>query len=115
MNAIFRFIMRQSGWLIFFLLLFASLNGGYVGEGLWQRSGLHGFTLQSGAKGGPAGVVSTWTAFVEMLLFIGLAALIFGLKTWHMLKVSRLALKTHDLKDTAGNEIISRSRPGQRR
>lgn len=114
MNAIFQFIMRQSGWLTFFLLLFAVLNGGYVSEGLWQGSGLHGFTLQPGAKGGPPRVVSTWTAFVEMLLFTGLASLMLGLKAWYTAKISRVVLKSREVKDTEANMVIFRSQTGRR-
>jgi len=75
MKSAVRFIARQSGWLVLFLVLFALLNGAYVCEGLWQGSGLHGYTQQR-TKHGSAYMISTWTAFVQMLACVGLAGVL---------------------------------------
>ncbi len=77
MTSITQFVIRQSGFLAFLLLLFAVANGWYVGEGLWQGSGLHGYTDNMNNKYGFF-IVWTWDAFIRMLVFFGLA-LIFGL------------------------------------
>ena len=77
MDAIFQFIIRQSGFLAFLMLLFALANGWYVGEGLWQGSGLHGYTDDMNNKYGFF-IVWTWDAFIRMLICLGLAML-FGL------------------------------------
>lgn len=70
-----RLIARQSGWLVLFLVLFALTQGWYVCEGLWQGSGLRGYT-QHRDKYGSAYLVSTWKAFVQMLACIGLAGVL---------------------------------------
>ena len=81
MKSATRFIARQSGWLVLFLILFALTQGWYVCEGLWQGSGLHGYTLHR-EKYGSAYVLSTWRAFVQMLACVGLAGVlvVIGLK-----------------------------------
>ena len=76
MRSAVQFVARQSGWLAFSLVLFALLNAAFVCEGLWQGSGLHGYVIQHGAKGGPPSVISVWAAFVQMLVFIGLAGVL---------------------------------------
>ena len=68
-----RLIARQSGWLFLLLVVFAVLNAAYVCEGLWQGSGLHGYIIARGGRGGPPRVVSVWAAFVQMLAGVGLA------------------------------------------
>ena len=68
-----QFIIRQSGWLAFSLILFALLNAAYVCEGLWQGAGLHGYIVGRGGRGGPPHMVSVWDAFVQMFAFTGLA------------------------------------------
>ena len=75
-----QFMVRQSGWLAFFLVLFAVANAACVCEGLWQGSGLHGYIIERGGRGGPPHVVSVWAAFNQMLVFAGLAGvlLVFG-------------------------------------
>ena len=72
MRSAVRFVVRQSGRLAFFLFLFALMNGVHVCEGLWQGSGLHGYTIQHRGRYGSAYVVSTWAAFIVMLAFMGL-------------------------------------------
>ena len=76
-------VARQSGWLVFFLVLFALMNGAYVCEGLWQGSGLHGYVIQHSAKGGPPRVVSVWLAFVQMLVLAGLAGVFACVALWN--------------------------------
>ena len=87
MKAAARFITRQSGWPAFLFLLYALLNGCYVCEGLWQGSGLHGYTVQSSTKGFPH-LVSTWASFVQMLVLTGLSAVMLGVNLWHKRKAS---------------------------
>ena len=58
-----QFMVRQSGWLAFFLVLFAVANAACVCEGLWQGSGLHGYIIERGGRGGPPHVVSVWAGF----------------------------------------------------
>jgi hypothetical protein len=87
MQAIIQLVIRMSGFLAFLLLLLAVENGWFVCEGLWQGSGLHGFTDNMNNKYGFF-IVWTWDAFIRMLVFFGLAAL-FGLITlqkYHALK-----------------------------
>ena len=83
MKAIVQLVIRQSGCLSGFLalsfLLLALMNGGYVCQGLWQGTGLHGYTTQMNNKYGFS-IVLTWDAFVQMFRFISLAVL-FGLIT----------------------------------
>ncbi len=81
MQATVQLVTRQSGWLVFFAL-FALMNGAYVCEGLWQGGGLHGYVIQHSAKGGPPRVVPVWTAFVQMLVFVGLAGMLLGISLW---------------------------------
>ena len=76
MRSAVRFIVRQSGWLVFFLFLFALANAAYVCEGLGQGVGLYGYVIQHSAKGGPPRIVSVWAAFVQMLVFTGLAGVL---------------------------------------
>ena len=76
MRSAVRFIVRQSGWLVFFLLLFAMANAVYVCEGLWQGGGLRGYTIQHRGKYGSVYTISTWTAFVQALVFTGLAGVL---------------------------------------
>ena len=80
MRLAIQFVVRQSGWLAFSFVLFALLNAAYVCEGLWQGSGLHGYIIERGGRGGPPHVVSVWAAFNQMLVFAGLAGvlLVFG-------------------------------------
>ena len=76
MRSAIQFVLRQSGWLAFFLFLFALVQGWYVCEGLWQGSGLYGYTLQHRNRYDSAFVVSTSAAFVRMLAFTGLAGVL---------------------------------------
>ena len=75
MKSAARFIARRAGWLVLFLILFALTQGWYVCEGLWQGSGLHGYTPHR-ERYGSAYVLSTWRAFVQMLACIGLAGVL---------------------------------------
>jgi len=63
MRLAIQFVVRQSGWLAFSFVLFALLNAAYVCAGLWQRSGLHGYIIGRGGRGGPPHVVSVWAGF----------------------------------------------------
>jgi len=81
-QATVQLVTRQSGWLVFFFALFALMSGAYVCEGLWQGGGLHGYVIQHSAKGGPPRVVPVWTAFVPMLVFVGLAGMLLGISLW---------------------------------
>ena len=76
MRLAIQFVLRQSGWLAFSLVLFALLNAAFVCEGLWQGSGLHGYIVGRGGRGGPPHVVSVWAAFVQMFAFAGLAGVL---------------------------------------
>lgn len=89
MKSAVRFIAGQSGWLVLFLVLFALTQGWYVCEGLWQGSGLRGYT-QHRDKSGSAYMVSTWTAFVRMLACAGLAGVlvIFGQRHGEVTRVA---------------------------
>ena len=77
MASIVQLVIRVSGFVAFLLLLFAAGNGWYVCEGLWQGSGLHGYTDNMNNKYGFF-IVWTWDAFIRLLVFFGFAVL-FGL------------------------------------
>ena len=79
MRSTVQFVARQSGWLAFSLVLFALLNAAFVCEGLWQGSGLHGYIVGRGGRGGPPHVFSVWAAFVPMLAFTGLASVLLAI------------------------------------
>ena len=81
MKPAIQFVIRQSGWLAFLLFLFAVANGVYVCEGLRQGSGLHGYTIQH-RRYDAAYLVSTWAAFVQMLVSAGMAALFSYIALW---------------------------------
>ena len=101
MKTVIQFVVRQSGWLAFFLLLFALANAAYVCQGLWQGSGLHGYTIQHRGKSGSAYIVSTWMAFIQMLVITGLAGV--------LLVINRRGV-CHGLKPKAPKYLASRGR-----
>ena len=103
MRSAIQFVVRQSGWAAFFLLLFALMQGWYVCEGLWQGSGLHGYTIQHRGKYGSGYVVSTWTAFILMLAFMGLAGVLLVINR-------RRRSACHGLKPEAEKSPASRGR-----
>ena len=86
MRSAVQFVVRQSGWLAFFLLLFALLNAAHVCEGLWQGSGLHGYIVERGGRGGPPHMISVWAAFILMLVFTGLVGVLLAISARHGLK-----------------------------
>jgi len=72
-----QFIARQSGWLSPFVFLFALAQGGYVCQGLWQGSGLHGYIIVGGNRFSSPTIISVWSAFIQALAFASLACLLF--------------------------------------
>ena len=74
-----QFVIRQSGRLAFLFFVFALMNGGYVGKGLWQGSGLYGSVFEPGYLGRQPHFVSVWAALVEMLAFAALACVLLGI------------------------------------
>ena len=104
MRSALQFALRQSGVLAFALFVFALANAVYVCEGLWQGSGLHGYSIQHRGKYGSVYVVSTWTAFVQMLVSIGLAGV--------LLIINRRSAR-HGLKPEAPKCPASRRRKKQ--
>ncbi len=77
MKAAIQFIIRQSGWLAFYFLVFAVGCGTDVCIGLWQGSGLHGYVIHQG-KTRNGYVVPVWRSFMQAVVFLSCAAL-FGL------------------------------------
>lgn len=77
-----QFVISQSGWLAYLFAVFALANSAYVCEGLWQGVGLYGFVFQPGRGGRQPHFVSVWAAFVQMLVFAGLAGVLFGISLW---------------------------------
>ena len=75
MKQLLQIIIRHSGTLAFGFFLFAAVSGIYVVEGLWQGSGLHGYTFQIGRRGVSSYLASTWTAFLQMLVCTTLGAM----------------------------------------
>lgn len=108
MTTAIQFMIRQSGWLALLLFLFAVFNGWTVGEGLWQGSSLHGYTIQNSRKGFPYRV-STWTSFIQMLVSLGLFGLLLGFNTWHRAKISRVVVNPRGRGDKGPSVIIFRS------
>ncbi len=106
-------LIRQSGLLAFFCFLFALLNGWYVIEGLYQGGGLHGYTIQPGRRGSPH-LVSTWTAFVQMLALLGFGSALLGLQIRHALKIGRLVLRPRRTGGKSPDVVVFRSRKKNR-
>ena len=78
----FSFIKRQSGFLSFFVFLFALERSKWVFLGLWHGSGLHGYVnTGSGPVGDTPSTISVWAAFAEaaILLAVAVALLLMAL------------------------------------
>ena len=112
-QAVVQFLRRQSAWLALSLLLFAVLNGAYVSQGIWQGTGLHGYIIEPGAKGGPPRVVSVWSALIWLLVFLGLA-IVFGLSALRHSRI-QIGFGTRTTKQAESMETANRQSTLRRR
>lgn len=83
MKPIVQRIARQSGFLAWLLFIFALVCWLEVGKGCWQGSGLHGYIIEPGAKGGSPHIISVWTMFVQALALTGCSGLFACIFWWH--------------------------------
>ena len=113
MKAITQFIVRQSGWLTFFFLLFAVLNGVSVLQGLWQGVGLHGYLVQHNKANG-AYVVPVWRSFMQAGVFACLGSSMLIVNVWHRAKISRIVVNPGGMGNKGPNVVIFRSRSSRR-
>jgi len=113
MNAIFQFVMRQSGYLAFFFLLLAVASGFDVCNGLWDGVGLHGYVIHQG-KTRNGYIVPVWRSFVQMIFFACLGCFMLGIKLWHRAKVSRIVINPRVTGGKGPNVVIFRSQSGRR-
>ena len=115
MASIVQLVIRVSGFVAFLLLLFAAGNGWYVCEGLWQGSGLHGYTDNMNNKYGFF-IVWTWDAFVRTLVFFGLAVLFGWIAAWRSGIIEFTSEKVKNMETTSkGDGFRMRRRRTKRR
>jgi hypothetical protein len=74
MKNVYLFVIRQSGWLSFFLFLFALERAKWVALGLWHGSGLKGYVdTGSGPVGDTPSLIPVWSALIEAVLLMAIA------------------------------------------
>ena len=75
MKTVYLFVICQSGWVSFFLFLFALECAKWVVLGLWHEGGLKGYVnTGSGPIGDTPSLIPMWSAFVEAVLITALAS-----------------------------------------
>jgi hypothetical protein len=77
MKNLMSFVKRQSGFLSFFVFLFALERSKWVFLGLWHGGGLQGYVNSgSGPVGDTPSVVPVWIAFIEAIVLMTIAVLL---------------------------------------